>query len=400
MCRRRRFGMQRAAANAGLKCGSTSCMAGLLGLALCVRPASAAHEATPARALSGSSSVVFYHPDHLGSANILTDETGALTAEVVYYPFGGVRHEHREAHPIAPRYGFGDKERDSESGLHYFDARYLSDRVGRFITPDPYFSEDMDAAIAVPQRFNLYAYVRNNPVAFADPSGLQDVPLYSAGADSSGYTQGASEAVKLVFAGLAHTAVEALGGANTANAPTSASAPRQDTQATGEVVFRVAVNAGFGTLLKQIARGIVAIEGFHSAAPAVVKPPSSLPASPNEWVPAEIGKPIPGVKPPPITDPRLAAALNSYKPSTPAQQLASQGQRLLAEHMVLGANRPGTTVLNMAQAGQRAQVGQLHQFFVAQHQHAIQAAAQQGANKQMLDSRKNLADMTVPLSGK
>jgi RHS repeat-associated protein len=65
------------------------------------------------------------------------------------------------------------KERDAESGLDYFGARYMSSSMGRFMSPDwsaqaepvPY------AKLDNPQSLNLYAYVGNNPLRFADPDG-------------------------------------------------------------------------------------------------------------------------------------------------------------------------------------------------------------------------------------
>lgn len=61
------------------------------------------------------------------------------------------------------------KKRDSESGLDYFLARYYSSNQGRFTSPDPIFFQK--AMTIDPQRFNLYAYVRNTPTIFADPKG-------------------------------------------------------------------------------------------------------------------------------------------------------------------------------------------------------------------------------------
>jgi RHS repeat-associated protein len=64
---------------------------------------------------------------------------------------------------------FTQKERDNESGLDYFLARYYSSAQGRFTSTDP--------VIVTPERFydpqqlNLYAYTRNNPLHFIDPSG-------------------------------------------------------------------------------------------------------------------------------------------------------------------------------------------------------------------------------------
>jgi RHS repeat-associated protein len=68
---------------------------------------------------------------------------------------------------------FTGKERDSESGLDYFGARYYGSALGRFTSPDwssapqpvPY------ANLRDPQTLNLYAYVGNNPLARADLDG-------------------------------------------------------------------------------------------------------------------------------------------------------------------------------------------------------------------------------------
>ncbi len=61
---------------------------------------------------------------------------------------------------------FTSKERDSETGLDYFGARYYSGAQGRFTGPDPGPYD-----LKNPQSLNRYAYVINNPLKFVDPSG-------------------------------------------------------------------------------------------------------------------------------------------------------------------------------------------------------------------------------------
>jgi RHS repeat-associated protein len=65
---------------------------------------------------------------------------------------------------------FTGQERDSESGLDFFGARYLSSSMGRMMSPDPVFIS-IDR-IRDPQGLNLYAYARNNPLSITDPTGL------------------------------------------------------------------------------------------------------------------------------------------------------------------------------------------------------------------------------------
>jgi RHS repeat-associated protein len=76
-------------------------------------------------------------------------------------------------YPELSGYGFTGKERDQESGLDFFGARYYGSALGRFTSPDwsatpqpvPY------ASLNDPQTLNLYAYVRNNPVTNRDLEG-------------------------------------------------------------------------------------------------------------------------------------------------------------------------------------------------------------------------------------
>ena len=64
-------------------------------------------------------------------------------------------------------YKFTGKERDAESVLDYFDARHYGSSLGRFMQTDPMGGKTED-----PQRLNRYVYVRNNPLTFTDPSGM------------------------------------------------------------------------------------------------------------------------------------------------------------------------------------------------------------------------------------
>jgi RHS repeat-associated protein len=70
-------------------------------------------------------------------------------------------------------YKFTGKERDSESGNDYFEARYYSSAMGRFMSPDWSAKEDPVpyAKLDDPQSLNLYAYVGNNPLIRVDADG-------------------------------------------------------------------------------------------------------------------------------------------------------------------------------------------------------------------------------------
>src|SRR5205809_925151 len=115
--------------------------------------------------------VSYYFSDHLKTASVISDATGSsIKSESDYYPWGG---ELQFVNGDSNHYKFSGKERDTETGLDYFGARYYSNGLGRFITPDwaakaaavPY------ADFADPQSLNLYTYVRNIPTSKADADG-------------------------------------------------------------------------------------------------------------------------------------------------------------------------------------------------------------------------------------
>jgi len=63
---------------------------------------------------------------------------------------------------------FTGKEHDYESGLDNFGARYDSSSLGRFMSPDAFYK---DSHVGDPQSWNEYAYARNNPLRYVDPTG-------------------------------------------------------------------------------------------------------------------------------------------------------------------------------------------------------------------------------------
>jgi len=122
--------------------------------------------------------------DHLGTPRVWTNSSGAVvtSGRHDYAPFGeelsagyGVRTT-GAAWPSSlqadgQRKQFGSKERDNETGLDYFGARYFASAQGRFTSPDPMMAS---GRASNPQSWNRYSYVLNRPLSLIDPSGMVD----------------------------------------------------------------------------------------------------------------------------------------------------------------------------------------------------------------------------------
>ncbi len=124
--------------------------------------------------------VLFYHSDHLGSTSVVTDLKGAVVEETAYYPFGTQRHESHGTSWSREDYKFTGKERDKESGLYYYGARYYEPVVGRFVSADPLYVET--ASSGGSQTLSVYSYVLNNPLRLVDPLGFQSCEPGAGGA--------------------------------------------------------------------------------------------------------------------------------------------------------------------------------------------------------------------------
>lgn len=105
------------------------------------------------------SGTYFYHPDHLGSTNIVTDLSGNVVERTEYLPFGEVLKGGQS------RYLFTGKEKDS-TDLMYYGARYYDPFTRHFTQADTILPDIYD-----PLQLNRYAYVMNNPVRYTDPTG-------------------------------------------------------------------------------------------------------------------------------------------------------------------------------------------------------------------------------------
>src|SRR5579872_337030 len=117
--------------------------------------------------------VSYYFSDHLKTASVITNAAGTIKEDEDYYPWGG---ELQFVNNDSNHYKFTGKERDAETGLDYFGARYYGNRLGRWMSPD--WAAKPEAVpysdLHDPQSLNLYSYVRNIPTTRIDGDGHDD----------------------------------------------------------------------------------------------------------------------------------------------------------------------------------------------------------------------------------
>ena len=121
------------------------------------------HQVAKVERLAGVDTFRFFHPDHLGTALVITDEVGDQDWRGEYFPFG----EEYSSQGTPNRYRFVERETDQATGLSYMHARYYNARLGRFMSIDPVGGRVEDS-----QSWNRYSYVQNSPVRFVDPTGM------------------------------------------------------------------------------------------------------------------------------------------------------------------------------------------------------------------------------------
>ena len=105
--------------------------------------------------------------NHLGSASVELDKDGGLISYEEYHPYGTTSFQAKSAAEVSlKRYRDTGKERDEETGLLYYGARYYAPWLGRWISCDPILPIGGLAA---------YAFAAENPLRFIDPHGKQPI---------------------------------------------------------------------------------------------------------------------------------------------------------------------------------------------------------------------------------
>jgi YD repeat-containing protein len=152
----------------------------------------------------------FYHPDHLGSTSMVTNENGQLADHLHYFPFGEVWLEERPA-SMPEEFFFTAKELDPETGFYDFGAHYLDPRFSKWMTADPALGSYLPGTGAVvayqfpaltnawrshhsvpglggtftPSNLAPYGYGHQNPVTYKDPDGRLTIIVHGTWANNA-----------------------------------------------------------------------------------------------------------------------------------------------------------------------------------------------------------------------
>jgi RHS repeat-associated protein len=183
----------------------------------------------------------FFYGDHLGSTRLITLMNNPTSPydNMDYLPFGV-----QIAGGNGDTHKFTAKERDSESGLDNFGARYFGSSLGRFMVPDPSQAGPDVVDDENPQAWNMYSYVLGNPLNATDPDGLDCV--YASGASDNPSPGGAGTVTVVrgdcVNAGGKNDSGVFVNGTIDTNSPVTTDA------ATGDLNFGLSnENGGYGT---------------------------------------------------------------------------------------------------------------------------------------------------------
>jgi len=108
----------------------------------------------------------YQYSNHLGSATMETDDDGNVISYEEHHPYGtsAYRNSKSDVALSLKRYRFSGKERDDETGLYYFGARFYAAWLGRWASSDPAGFVD---------GLNIFQYVTNNPINYLDKNGLK-----------------------------------------------------------------------------------------------------------------------------------------------------------------------------------------------------------------------------------
>jgi RHS repeat-associated protein len=182
--------------------------------------------------------------NHLGSSSIELNDAAQVVGYEEHHPFGSSAvHVTRASNAIPKRYRYAGKERDQETGLHYFGARYYASWLGRWISSDP---------VADTRVRSAYMYVSNDPVNRVDPDGRYEVSWKDVRQGAGDVVVGAAIGAAVVVAAIA--AAPLIGAATVAVVGATGAAALASA---GSALLTTAAVVGTAHLLQRQAEGVI-----------------------------------------------------------------------------------------------------------------------------------------------
>lgn len=122
----------------------------------------------------------YFHTDHLGSIDTITDEAGSVAERLSYDAWGQRRNPNWSAAQTTltsqvTKHGYTGHEHLDSVGLIHMNGRVYDPRLARFLSADPHIQDPASS-----QSLNRYSYVNNNPLSYTDPSGYFFKKLFKA----------------------------------------------------------------------------------------------------------------------------------------------------------------------------------------------------------------------------
>ena len=116
----------------------------------------------------GTRIMYWYHPDYVSNVDMVTDKSGEAYELFLYNAWGESLHHWSSSstNSWSSPYRFNSKELDSETGMHYYGARYHHPKLSVWMSVDPLAHQTLEA----------YQFTGNNPIALIDPNG-EDVEI-------------------------------------------------------------------------------------------------------------------------------------------------------------------------------------------------------------------------------
>jgi RHS repeat-associated protein len=129
----------------------------------------------------------WFHPDHLGSSNYITNYIGDVSQHMEYFAFGETFiEEHKNSHNSP--YKFNGKELDEESGLYYYGARYFDPRISIWLSVDGEYDRY--------PHYSPYNYCLQNPIVLLDPDGNSPISIFIKQVAKQGLKRAAKESIE------------------------------------------------------------------------------------------------------------------------------------------------------------------------------------------------------------